>query len=721
MQIAPRSDFQEKYLNCNADIIIAGGAMGCVPAETEFLSPSGWKKISEWVEGDKVASVKVDTNDSQNISVGFKKPNRFIKIPCDEMNFIESGDFRQTLSTEHRVIAWNEDGECNILPFSNLLSNLIDGNCEYSGIRTSVNYNTNRGIKLKDGDIKSIVDDSMNDCLIFPKSFWNISFMQCLFVLDSLMGFVKHGKNNCLQFQTKYKNNADFIQYVLVCLNITSNISCDGEHYTLSFNVDGPNTVDISKDYIIGKSTTTDGFKYCFEVDTGFLLLRENGRIFITGNSSKSYIGLMRHLRWVDDPNYRGYCIRKNSTTLMKSGGLFEEAYEMYKSSCPGVKIRLKDQKIIFPSGASVSFSHYESSRSSEIYRGLQLSSVFYDEGTDANEEDIWFLISRLRTKAKMSPSIWITCNPTPFSYLRRWVDWWLYPQGHPKAGLPDPKKNGVMRWMVRLSGEIYWGDSKEELIKKYGIKKYPVDHLHQIKPKSFTCLFGTIWDNPVLLETNPGYLASLEAQPEVEKQRNLYGSWDAVPVGNRYFERDWVEEISDFDSSDVVDTVRTFDFASSLKSDVYRNPDYTATVKMHKMKDGTYVISDVQRTRIRPGDWFKFVVDSALGDTSDTVYYIPQDPGASAKRAVLMFCRELSEHGLYVKRMSTQQSKLERFRPFSSMAQNGGIKILKGCGVDHENNINYDNSFIYKELETFTGARNRTKDGHDDNLPYRQ
>ena len=71
MQIAPRSRFQENYLNCNADIIIAGGAVGCVPAETEFLSPSGWKKISEWAEGDKVASVKVDTNDSQNISVGF--------------------------------------------------------------------------------------------------------------------------------------------------------------------------------------------------------------------------------------------------------------------------------------------------------------------------------------------------------------------------------------------------------------------------------------------------------------------------------------------------------------------------------------------------------------------------------------------------------------------------------------------------------------------------
>ena len=82
----------------------------------------------------------------------------------------------------------------------------------------------------------------------------------------------------------------------------------------------------------------------------------------------------MRHLRWVDDPYYRGYCIRKNSTTLMKSGGLFEEALDMYRQFDPKVIPKYKDQKLVFPSGASVSFSHYENSKSSELYRGLSNS-----------------------------------------------------------------------------------------------------------------------------------------------------------------------------------------------------------------------------------------------------------------------------------------------------------------------------------------------------------
>ena len=40
--------------------------------------------------------------------------------------------------------------------------------------------------------------------------------------------------------------------------------------------------------------------------------------------SPKSYVGLMRHLRYIEDPNYRGVCIRKNSTAIMKTGGLHE-------------------------------------------------------------------------------------------------------------------------------------------------------------------------------------------------------------------------------------------------------------------------------------------------------------------------------------------------------------------------------------------------------------
>lgn len=452
--------------------------------------------------------------------------------------------------------------------------------------------------------------------------------------------------------------------------------------------------------------------------------LNSDANIIVAGGamgSSKSYIGLMRHLRWVDDPHYRGYCIRKNSTTLMKSGGLFEEALDMYRQYDSRVVPKYKDQKIVFPSGASVSFSHYENDKSSELYRGLQLSTVFYDEFSDSSESHIWFLISRLRSKAKMVPSIWLTCNPNPDHFSRKWVDWWLYPQGHEKFGMPDPDKNGKIRWVVRLAGELYWADSREELIERYGNPKLSHDHKNQIKPLSFQCLLGTIYDNPTLIATQPQYLASLEALPDVEKRKNLYGDWEARLQESTYFQRQWVEEVTDFDENEVVATVRSFDFAATLKSDVNPSPDYTTSVRMRKMKDGRYLIDDVIRTRIRPGDWGDFVMMCASTDPPMTDYYLPMDPGAAAKRAMELFSRELAEKGLYVRTLTTNQKKLERFRPFSSMAQNGGVMVLKDCSCDLENKIENDNSFFYKELESFTGNRRRGESGHDDKLTCRQ
>ena len=79
------------------------------------------------------------------------------------------------------------------------------------------------------------------------------------------------------------------------------------------------------------------------------------------------------------------------------------------------------------------------------------------------------------------------------------------------------------------------------------------------------------------------------------------------------------------------------------------------------------------------------------------------------------MLIRSLAEKGVYAQRMRASSSKLDRFRPFSAMAQNGGVHFLKGCGTDYENGIKNDNNFIFRELEVFDGTRKRSEVGHDD------
>ncbi len=447
--------------------------------------------------------------------------------------------------------------------------------------------------------------------------------------------------------------------------------------------------------------------------------LQSTAKILVCGGAAgaaKSYIGLMRHLRWCHDPDYRGFCIRKNSTAIMKEGGLFDEATALYRLYDPKIKIKLKDQKIVFSSGASVSFSHYEDDKAANLYQGLQLSNVFYDEAAHADEKHIWWLISRLRTKAKLNPSIWLSCNPDPDSYLFEWVKWWLYPEGHPQHGMPDPEKNGLVRYVLRVGGVMCWGDTPEELILRYGKPGLSMNDERQVKPLSFQVLLGTVHDNPTLLEMQPEYLSNLESLPDVERRRLLLGDWTARQSSSTFFQREWVEEILDYPhEQDILETVRAYDFAGTLVHDGNRSPDYTATVKMVKLRSGDYVITDIKRTRIRFGDWENFVLENAAEDDRNTIVLIPKDPNPAAAAATDLLVRSLCEKGIYAQSVRASTSKLDRFRPFSALAQNGSVKVVRGCATDLENKIYGNNEFFYKELEAFTGVRKKTEVGHDD------
>ncbi len=435
--------------------------------------------------------------------------------------------------------------------------------------------------------------------------------------------------------------------------------------------------------------------------------LQSTANIMVVGGaagSSKSYVGLMRHLRFIDDPRYRGYCIRKNSTAIMKSGGLFDEAVHLYLQVDPDAKIKLKEQKIVFSTGAEIAFSHYETTQAGQqLYQGLQLSGVLYDEASHAEDAHIWWLISRLRgSAAGQTPSIWLTCNPDPDCYLMDYVSWYLHPKGHPLEGRPDPERNGKVRWIVRLDGTLVWADTREELIERFP----------NAIPRSFQGLFGTIKDNPALQKAQPEYKANLEALPRVDRERLLYGNWFAREESTGYFKREWIEELSEVpDEHEFVKIVRAWDIAGSTKSEQNNDPDYTAGVKMGKKRTGEYVILDVVRFRARFGEVTQKIIETAALDGTKVDVIIPSDPNAAAKAAATMMVAEIASHGYYARARPSNKSKLDRFRPFSAVAEQGIVQIVKGCMDDLENKTFRDNNPYFVELEKFDGGRK----GHDD------
>ena len=416
----------------------------------------------------------------------------------------------------------------------------------------------------------------------------------------------------------------------------------------------------------------------------------------------------MRHLRFAEDPNYKAYCIRKNSSAIMASGGLFWEAVSLYSKYDPNVKVKLKDQKIVFSSGAEVSFSHYENDTAAKKYQGIQISNIFYDEVTHSdNEEQLWWLWSRLRSNAKNVHSMWWSCNPQNDHWVLKYAMWYLHPEGHPLAGRPDPAKNGIVRYLLRINGDVVWGDTAQELKDKYGEEKEPI---------SFMGLFGTIDDNPPLMLSNKLYKSNLEALPKLDRERLLHGNWFARPENSTYYSRSKMVEIPQAPpDNEFVKIVRAYDFAGTLPHDGNKETDYFASTKMGKLKSGNYVILDVVRTRITFGDWESHILSNANRDGSGVDIILPQDPNAASKAATSMMVRSLAEYGFSAKMKRAGQGKLDSFRPFAAAAEVGAISMVKGCCTDLWNKINNNNDFFHNELEAFDGNRRSGPLGHDD------
>lgn len=418
----------------------------------------------------------------------------------------------------------------------------------------------------------------------------------------------------------------------------------------------------------------------------------------------KTWAGLAHHAKYMDDPLYRGLTLRRTTPMLLKPGAVWDEAKQLYRLLDPNCRIKIKDLKIIASSEAEISFSHFERADDTDNFQGAQISSCVMEELCQFEESQFNYILSRLRTKANMKPNMRATMNPDPDSWVRKWVDWYLYPEGHELFGRPDPAKQGVIRWFVRIDNEMYWADTKEELEERYP------DNV----PLSFRFISASVYDNPHIEKS---YIAFLQGLPRIEKEILLHGNWEARPEGQGLIKREWFrEEDQEPAWSDIVKTVRAYDVAGTLKSsDSSYDPDYTACIKISKMKDGTYFIHDIQRTRIRFGDWKDFIVSNAQRDGNKVDIVLPLDPNPASKAATTMLAREISAEGFFVRTMRANSSKVDRFRPFASMCMNGGIRILKNCGTDFENKVFSELGFFYKELETFTGERKAGRNGHDD------
>lgn len=428
--------------------------------------------------------------------------------------------------------------------------------------------------------------------------------------------------------------------------------------------------------------------------------------------SGKSVALYLRPLEFVNDPKFRAIFFRRKFAEIMGAGGLWQGAggvYPLFGGDPVGSKYK-------FPAKSEVSFGHMYLETDKESHRGLQYSFIGFDEIDQFSKEQVMFLLTCLRSEAKMESFCIGTCNPNPDSWVYGLIKWYLDEEGY-----PDESKCGIIRHYIVKDGDFIFADSEEYFQRNYPsavyVKNPKTGKEIYIRPKTFTFINSTIFDNQPLIESNPGYLSELQNLPEHEKSRQLWGNWHARPTGANYFERSWLK------SAEIVPRgsrgCRAWDKAHTEVSEANRYPDYTACSPKifispngdfflvgdyikecaDKDKDGKF-LEEKGRFRKRPGERDRIMILQAKADGSDLPVIIPEE--TAGKDSYEATKKKFLEEGFIVRRdvMPKTHSKLVKFEPFSAACQDGFVYILRHTFSDETY------TSLMKSLEAFTGRK---------------
>ncbi|XHX81248.1 MAG: terminase large subunit domain-containing protein [Stenomitos frigidus ULC029] len=308
-----------------------------------------------------------------------------------------------------------------------------------------------------------------------------------------------------------------------------------------------------------------------------------------------------------------------------------------------------------------------------------------FDELTHYSETAFFYMLSRNRSACGIRPYIRATCNPDAESWVATFIDWWLDENGY-----VDKQKSGVIRWFIRLSGEIKWADTKQELTDKYP----------DCDPKSFTFIRASLDDNQILMKADPGYLANLKALHPIDQARLLLGNWKIREEAGKVFQRSWfpvvpMEEMLRHQQlvGGRYEEVRFWDLAATEAKIKGPEPCSTSGVRMRKIGE-TYYIVDALSMMTSPGMTNAAITNTASQDGTLCKVRWEIEPGSSGLRDTYTLMQLLS--GYDALGMSPQGDKVMRAKPlataafqgFSNPASTLAVKLIRGAWNDRWLNL---------------------------------
>ena len=259
-------------------------------------------------------------------------------------------------------------------------------------------------------------------------------------------------------------------------------------------------------------------------------------RVDITGyggaaGGGKTYGLLLAPLYHRENPLFGAVIFRRTNEDIRNEGGLWDTSQKIY--GYLDCKPREANLDWRFESGATVSFSGMQYESDVLNWQGSQICLLGFDELTHFTQKQFFYMLSRNRSVCGVKPYVLCTFNPDPGSWVFTLFGPWVNPE-HPLY----PAAEGEVLWFVREDNEIIWVPEPAQrgmCNNGTGGGKCLTEGCKQCFPpeKSITFIPATVFDNPILLSTNPEYVSNLQALDEQDKQRLLYGKWTSIENKN--------------------------------------------------------------------------------------------------------------------------------------------------------------------------------------------
>lgn len=251
----------------------------------------------------------------------------------------------------------------------------------------------------------------------------------------------------------------------------------------------------------------------------------------------KSFLEIFAPIKDINNSSFVGYVLRKEKDDF---SALIEISHDLY-SPFGEYKRSQQTMQWDFNAGGYLKFSYYKAASYEEFkerFQGREIPYFGIDEGTQMNYKYFKYLLTCNRNSKNIRNRIIVTCNPDPESWVAEFIDWWIGDDG-----LPIEERNGKIRYCF-MDGEtvdgIYWGDTREEvyeqcshIIDRYWREEYSeFGRKEDMFIKSVTFIRGRVYENKVLMKSDPAYLANLVNQDDEQRARDLDGNWKYKEVG---------------------------------------------------------------------------------------------------------------------------------------------------------------------------------------------